>query len=71
LEVALVAALLLNALWAALEHMDVSLFTMLLPLSAAAIMPQCVLLMLAAGIGFGFIGSWASLQRSLGHAAEV
>ena len=68
---AAIAAIALGSIWTALAQTNWDLAKSLLPLLQSGIMAKCVLLMLGVGVVFGFIGSFASLNRSLGKAAHL
>jgi len=68
---AAIAATALGAIWTALARTNLDIAKSLLPLLQSGIMTKCALLMLVVGIVFGLIGSFASLNRSLGKAAHL
>lgn len=70
---AVVAAFCLNVLWFGVSRMETDwpLVPLLMPLIGTDIWMKCALILAGAGLGFGFLGSWASLSRSLGRAAHI
>lgn len=68
---AVVAAALLGPLYATLTRMNTPLVRLLLPLSGMDVLWSCLGWMLIAGLGFGLIGSWISLSRSIGKTSHI
>ena len=68
---AAIAATCLTVAWMAVQHSNWSLLPLLLPLIGTNIWLKCTAVLTIAGAVFGFVGSWASLSRSLGRAAHI
>lgn len=68
---AVVAALLLSALFVPLIQTSTPLIQVLIPADAEQILRQGLIWILLAGACFGFLGSWISLSRSIGKAVQA
>lgn len=68
---AAVAAVCLTTAWMAVQHSNWPLLPLLLPLIGTDIWLKCTVVLVGVGAIFGFVGSWASLSRSLGRAAHI
>jgi cell division transport system permease protein len=68
---AIVASLVLSPLYAGLTRALAPWAQALLPLEQAASITQCVGLMFMAGLFFGLIGSWFSLNRTWGETSHI
>jgi hypothetical protein len=49
----------------------VKILPLLLPLGPSQVLGPCALVLVLAGLVFGLLGSWISLNRSIGHAEKV
>ncbi|HVF09991.1 MAG TPA: permease-like cell division protein FtsX [Abditibacteriaceae bacterium] len=65
------AAAVLSALFLAIRRLDVEIVRALWLLRDSSVLVACVAWIAVAGLGFGFIGSWLSLSRSIGKAAHI
>ena len=68
---AALAAVCLGAMWVGISRLDAQLVRILMPLIGTDIWAKCALALAVAGLGFGLFGSWVSLSRSLGRAAQI